>query len=97
MLLRDRNIQIDNPCLVTITANPKEYLKVLKNLKLNKHKGIKKGSTGIDTKNFTSRIKSLVNFGTFEKPPTEVKQVSMLTVNKGKMVKKQLRKQNFLN
>ena len=47
--------------------------------------------------NFASRIKSLVNFDVFEKPPTEVKQVSKLTVNKGEMVKKQLRKQNFLN
>ena len=27
---------IDNPCLVTITVNPEEYLQVVKNLKLNK-------------------------------------------------------------
>ena len=89
---------IDNPCLVTIALNLKEHLEVLNNLKLNKkHKGIKKGSTGMNFENFASRIKSLVNFDVFEKPLTEVKQVSKLTVNKGEMVKKQLRKQNFLN
>ena len=46
---------IDNPCLVTIAVNPKEYLEVLKNLKLDKkHKGIKKGSSRMDFENFTN-------------------------------------------
>ena len=46
---------IDNPCLVTIAVNSKEYLEVLKNLKLNKkHKGIKKGSSRMDFENFTN-------------------------------------------
>ena len=84
---------IDNPCLVTIALNLKEHLEVLNNLKLNKkHKGIKNGSTGLNFENFASRIKSLVNFDAFEKPPTEVKQVSKLTVNKGEMVKKTVKK-----
>ena len=49
---------INDPCLVTITLNLKEYLEVLNNLKLNKkHKGIKKGSTGMNFENFASRIK----------------------------------------
>ena len=74
---------IDNPCLVTIALNLKEYLEVLNNLKLNKkHKGIKKGSTGM-------------NFENFEKPPTEAKQVSKLTVDKGEMVKKTVKKTKF--
>ena len=38
--------------------------------------------------NFSKRINSLVNFDMFEKPPSEYKQVSRLTVDKGKMVKK---------
>ena len=46
---------IDNPCLVTIAVNPKEYLEVLKNLKLDKkHKDIKKGSSRMDFENFTN-------------------------------------------
>ena len=50
--------------------------------------------------NFSKRINSLVNFDRFEKPPSEYKQGSRLTVDKGKMVKKkkkQLQKQNSRN
>ena len=37
---------IDNPCLVTLTINPKEYLEILKNFALNKkHKEIEKESS----------------------------------------------------
>ena len=51
----------------------------------------------MDFENFPNRIKSLVNFDTFEKRPIEYKEVSRLTVDKGKMVKKLLPKQNFPN
>ena len=37
--------------------NPKEYLDLLKDMLLNKkHKGIKKGSTGMGFENFAQRI-----------------------------------------
>ena len=53
---------IDNRCFVTLTVNPKEYFEIFKNLKSNKkHKGIKKGSSGMDFENFVNRIESLVN------------------------------------
>ena len=52
----------DNSCFVTLTVNPKEYFEILKNSKSNKnHKGIKKGSSGMDFEDFVNRIKSLVN------------------------------------
>ena len=38
--------------------------------------------------NFTLRIKSLVNFETFEKPPCDQKQVSRFSVVQDEMVKK---------
>ena len=60
--------QIDNPCILTITANPKEYFEMFEDKSINKkHKGIKKGSTGLCFENFSQRIKTLVNFDTFEK------------------------------
>ena len=87
---------IDNPCLVTIAVNPKEYLEILKNLALNKkHKGIKKGSSGMGFGNFSNRIKSLVNFGTFQKPPAEYKEVSRFSVFQGEMVKNTVVKTKF--
>ena len=61
---------IGNPCLLTMAADPKEYLELLKDRVLNKkHKGIKKGSSGLGFENFTQRMKPLVNFNTFEDPP----------------------------
>ena len=54
---------IDNPSLVSLAVNPKEYLELLKDMLLNKkHGGIKKGSTGMGFENFAQRIKSLVNY-----------------------------------
>ena len=69
----------DNPCYVTLAVNPKEYFEVFKNQKTNeKYKGIKKGSHVMAFKNFAGRIKSLVNFDTFQKPPAEYKEFSCL-------------------
>ena len=76
---------ISNPCILAV--NPKEYQEMLKNLILNKkHKGIKKVSRGMGFENFGERIKSLVNFETFEKPPAEYKEVSRFYIAKGEMI-----------
>ena len=45
--------------------------------------------------NFAGRIKSLVNFDTFQKPPAEYKEVSCFTVFQGEMVKKAVQKTKF--
>ena len=82
--------------LKILAVNPKEYLVLLKSRYLNeKHKGIKKGSSGLGFENFTQRIKSLVNFQTFEQPPLDQEQVSRITVDHGKMVKKTSIKSKF--
>ena len=42
------NEHMDNPCIVTLAVNPKEYLEIFKDRFLNKkHKGIKKGSSDL--------------------------------------------------
>ena len=87
---------IDNPCVVSLAVNPKEYLAMLKNSALNeKHKGNKKGSSGMGFENFSNRIKSLANFDTFEKPPAEYKEVSRFSVHQGEMFKKIVAKIKF--
>ena len=45
--------------------------------------------------NFAGRIKSLVNFDTFQKPSAEYKEVSHFTVFQGEMVKKTVQKTKF--
>ena len=45
--------------------------------------------------NFINRIKSLVAFDTFEKPPAEYKEVSRFSVFQGEMVKKSVVKKKL--
>ena len=45
--------------------------------------------------NFAERIKPLVSFDTFEKPPAEYKEVSRFSVVQGEMVKKTVQKNKF--
>ena len=87
---------IDNPCYVTLAVSPKEYFEVFKNQRTNKkHKGIKKGSHGMEFENFAVKIKSLVNFDTFQRPPAEYKEISRFTVFQGEMMKKTAQKTKF--
>ena len=80
---------IDNPCFLTIACNPKEYYELFENSYINKrHKGIKKGLSGINFVNYAERFVSLTNFNIFEKLPADYKKVSHLTVFEGKMKKK---------
>ena len=87
---------IDNPCYVTLAVNPKEYFEFFSdNIVNKKHKGIKKGSKGMEYNNYANRIKSLINFKTFKKPPTEYKKVARFLVKKGDMVKTTVTKTRF--
>ena len=48
---------VDNACILTIAANPKEYLEIFEGKSSNKkHKGIRKGSPGLRFENFAQRI-----------------------------------------
>ena len=79
-----------------MAVNPKEYLELFEDKNVNKkHKGIKKGSSGMGFENFAQRIGSLVNFDTFGKPPADTKQVSRLTVAGGEMVKTSVVRNKF--
>ena len=78
---------IDDLCYVTLAVNPKEYFEFFKDYSTNsKHKGIKKGSKGMDFENYPERIKCLKNFDIFEHPKNEYKQVTRFMIKKGEMV-----------
>ena len=69
---------------------------MFKDLALNKkHEGIKMRSSGMRFENVVGRIKSLVNFETFEEPPAEYKEVSRLFIVQGEMIKKTVVKTKF--
>ena len=77
---------INDPCLVTLATNPKEYLEYFKSESINKkHKDIKKGAVGMDYENFAERIKPLFHFDTYVKPKADTKSVVRISVKKGEM------------
>ena len=76
---------IDNPCYATLAVNAKEYFELFKDYMTNKkHKGIKKGSKGMEFANHANRIKPLRNFDTFEKPINEYEKVGRFMAKKEK-------------
>ena len=88
---------IDNWCYITLAVNPKQYFEFFSDDSVNKkHKGIKKGSGGMEYSNNANRITSLVNFNRFEKPRSEYKEVERFVVKQGDMVKTTVTKTKFL-
>ena len=87
---------INDPCLVTLAVNPKEYYEYFKSENVNKkHKGIKKDSAGMDYENFAERIKPLFDFNTYKKTEKDTKPVLRISVNKGEMTTHQIIKSKF--
>ena len=59
---------IDNPNVVTIAVNPKEYIEVFRDKGLNKkHKGIKKNTPGMNFESFSTRIMDTREFSLAQK------------------------------
>ena len=77
---------INDPCLVTLATNPKEYLEYFKGESvIKKHKGIRNGAVGMDYENFPERIEPLFHFQTYVKPKADTKSVVRISVKKGEM------------
>ena len=87
---------INDPCYVTLAVNPKEYFEYFKSDSTNKkHKGIKKGSPGMEYENYAERIKPLISFNSFVKPRLNIKDVVIISVKKDKMTTHKIRKNKF--
>ena len=87
---------INDPCLVTLATNPKEYLEYFKSESINKkHKGIKKGAVGMDYEYFAERIKPLFHFDTYVKMKADRKPVVRISVKNGEMTTYRITKSKF--
>ena len=87
---------INDPCLVTLATNPKEYLEYFRSESINKkHKAIKKGAVGMDYENFAERIKPLFHFDTYVKPKADKTSVGRISVKKGVMTTYRITKSKF--
>ena len=74
----------------------KKHFEFFKGYMTNKkHKGIKKGSKGMEFANYTNRIKPLRSFDTFEKQIIGYKKVSRFMGKKGEMVTTSVVKAKF--
>ena len=66
---------IDNPNVVTIAVNPKEYIEIFKSKDLNKkHKGIKKTTPGMNFESLSSRIMDTKEYSKVQKQAKSLKQ-----------------------
>ena len=87
---------INDPCFVTLDVNPKEYFEYFKSENVSKkHKGIKKGSVGMDFENYADRIKPLYNFESFKKPKNDSKSIIRISVKNGEMTTHRILKSKF--
>ena len=76
---------IDNPNVVTIAVNPKEYLEIFRSKDLNKkHKGIKKSTPGMNFESFSTRIMDTKEYTFAQKKSHSLKQ-SRFKLSKTKM------------
>ena len=74
---------IDDPCLVTIATNPKEYIEYFQSEYINKeHKGIKKSENSMNLKSFAERINSLSEIENYEKKDNVSLEQARFTVKK---------------
>ena len=70
-----------------IARNSKEYLEKFKSENVNeKHKGLKKGSNGIEFENYAKRINSVRDIKTFGQLSQEKQGQSRFSVKNNKMV-----------
>ena len=87
---------IDDLCYVTLAVNVKEYLEHFKSETVNKkRKGIKKGTQGMEYKNFAERIKHLHEFDSYQPPKTDMEEVVRISVKKGEMTTHKIVKTKF--
>ena len=79
-----------------LAVNPKEYLKYFKSETVNKkHKGIRKGTKGMEYENFTERTKPLYDFDSYQSPKADTKEVVRISVKKGEMTTHKIVKTKF--
>ena len=86
---------IDNPNVVTVAVNPKEYIEIFRSKDLNKeHKGIKKTTPGMNFESFSSRIMDCREYTYAQKKSRSLKQ-SKLKLSKTMMQFKEELKTQF--
>ena len=87
---------IDDPCQITTAVNPKEYIEKFSSDEINKkHKGLKKGTVGMNIANYGRRINSVREIERFGKVQNQYLSQDRFAVNRNEMNLQEVQKCKF--
>ena len=87
---------IDDPCLVTVAVNLREYLETFESVKINKkHKGLRKGARGMEFENYSEKINSVQEIETFGQLTQDKQKQNRFSVKSNEMMLEELKNQNL--
>ena len=85
---------IDDPYVVTVAVNPKEYFQEFDSQSIKKkHKGLRKGAS--EFKDYAERINSIREIETFGQLPKEKQKQNSLTIRNNQMILEEIEKSKF--
>ena len=78
---------IDDPCVVTVAVNPKEYFEEFESQAVNKkHKGLRKDAPGMEFEDYAKRINSIIEIETFGHLLNEKQKQNRFAIKNNKIV-----------
>ena len=87
---------IDDPCVVTVAVNPKEYFEEFESQSVNKkHKRLGKGASGMEFEDYAKRINLIRETETFGQLPKEKEKQNRFTIENNQMVLEEIKKSKF--
>ena len=87
---------IDDPCVVTVAVNPKEYFEEFESQSVNKkRKGLGKGASGMEFEDYAKRINLIRETETFGQLPEEKEKQNRFTIENNQMVLEEIKKSKF--
>ena len=87
---------IDDPCLVTVAVNPKEYFEDFESQSVNKKlKGLRKGTSRMEFEDYAKRINSIKEIETFGQLPKEKQKQNRFTIKNNQMILEEIEKSKF--
>ena len=88
---------IDDPCIVTVAVNPKEYFEEFESQSVNKKcKGLRKGVSGMELEYYAKRINSIWEIETFGQLPKGKHKQNRFTIRNNSMVLDEIEKSKFV-
>ena len=88
---------IDDPCVVTVAVNPKEYFEEFESQSVNKKcKGLRKGVSGMELEYYAKRINSIWEIETFGQLPKGKHKQNRFTIKNNSMVLDEIEKSKFV-